>query len=332
MILLFFALIVFNYVDLFSSFNNSYIFDLQDKIEELAKTQQECTLFVEEKEFKRLEFKNDIYPANQVPLESLDNLDKAKVFLKSYSLFSQVLFLALSDKNRILSTANKELKLDLKKIATYKTSKNNNWFSIYRFNTEQNIPHKAYQKENNLIVNGDCEKLLNQTQKKNKLKNWIDQGAAFYLQESVDLPESSIIVPTVSPYLEKSFPEVYAEKDNPINGNYSLHIKLKPHNTLPIYLFNHLPVKEGVFSFSARSLSKNKIFRISINSYGNPSEGAVRPKYSTFYFLLQKDRTYNIELKIDKEMLYGNKIIFLLQAEEIELILDDVSFIPNEAS
>ena len=325
-------LFVYNAFVLNSSFNNKYIFDLQDDITKIASTAP-CSIFIEEKEFNRIGQENNHYIASRIPCDPLNSFLTAKKFLKSYSLYGQDIFLVSYDYNNSVKKANSDLNLDLKEIRSYISNKIKRKVSIYKFNTECKIDLPADRNGlNNLITNGDCEVLLRKEDKQKKLQQWINQGDSFYTQDSIDLPQNSVLVPVFSPYDKDSFPEVYIEKNNPISGKYSLFVKFKPKSRLPVYLFNQVPSTEGVFSFSVKALNDDKQFKLFIHSYSNNKSGATVPPFSTYYFSLEKNKVFQIAIKVDKEMVLGDRMIFMLYSNDVELILDNLSFIPDTQS
>lgn len=336
-IAIFAGLLTYNTYKLFSPFSNFFIFDIQQAVNHIASSSNSSVIVIDGKEWDRIKNPEKRYSQKQIQLKWETNPQETFEKIREYSLWNGKIFLVLAENSGSLFGAPaKSLPLNesLRKIQEYKKNKNKTKvFSIYSYSPHGlpqygvNDHHYVYEDVDNLIKNGNIETIQNNSVKRSRLKNLISAGIDYYAPDDTILPENEILLDTWSTDITaESYPKVFADNQNVINGKYSLNIKFEKDSKEPVFFLYKFPSIPGKLRFLAKRIQGNTSFKICRWDFTNTRGFTVSD--STYYLNLPDDKTYIVTIQVRQSEFIGSdkKSLFYIMGNETNLLIDDISY------
>lgn len=307
----------YNTIKNFSGFPNNYLFDINDTFQRNERIKDYFYALIPTNEYKRVGANVSNKFDYEIPLNDLT---------KEYSLWGEDLYI-LSLDNHIDSY--KQIESNIKIVQKHKRNSHSKAAYLYLFSpprhqlSSENIPEGQ-----NLILNGDIERVQDQQKTNKVLKSWIDAGDRYYDSPQKRLPEHQILLPHWTPFEPDFFPAVYVDDTDPINGKYSLRICNGEKNN-HIFFLNEIKSVPGCFSFLVKNMGNKSIFNIRRYEYRSDVEGPITPKDSNRYVLLHNENTYRLAIEIKENDLIGTRSLFFIAGTNYAILVDDIVYSPQ---
>lgn len=322
------SLYVYNGLETKSSFRNVYIVDIVETLQRYAPSYSGSRIFTSYKEFNRL---NVLLPGEKRIFKT-ENYSFQEIADK-YSFSGYNLLLIENNTSRVDAQVIYPETTRFRMISKFNTNaKKNKWIPIYQF-FSQELPlynPKFSHKVNNLISNGDIERVLPRNQNKRLLGDWISQGVDFYDSDDIHLPQFNSLFQTWKQIDDLSYPRVYVDSDNVLSGSHSLHIILPKNNVSNIYFSNRIKTTEGTLSFLVKAFSQSEIL-VSRYDFIPPKHGTT-PPFSTFVYRINPNNTYKIMIPLRKETIEGTESVYYLYGKNVDILIDDIEFSPQQSN
>ena len=331
--LIFSAVILLNVITLNRPFNNIYIDDARDIVQKKLMSSDHSRVYIDQKEYGRIRVHDEKFDNRQGELLWSISKEWILPFLSEQSLSGDPLFVFCSERtdsdsyNKLVSPSKQA---SLNKICEFRTNRKGvKRFCIYSF-VPPVIPicktNEDINKPDNLIVNGNIEKIQDKATTRKQLSKWISSGITFYDDEKFSFPSNQMILWPDPP--SENYPEVFADSEKAINGSYSLNVSLAKNNKSIIFLMNTIPSVPGKLSFLIRNLGNNP--KIGLARWDHTDNRGVTAPFSTRVFYLHDHEPHLIELTLNQEDYHGkdNKSVFFFFGDDCNFLVDDISFVP----
>jgi len=313
--------IVLQMVKIFHADPHSSLLALKQDVKRFLKAEPGAVFLIDDNELCRV---GDAAYPYIFPLPSaLKSPREISAFLDQYRYWGNPVYLIRQELAGEVSLQAEHLKnFSMNKEGVYfKDRRHKKRLSVYRCVPESLPVMKGTE---NLIPNGDMEKIMPQDKRKARMKIWIDHGASFYGSDRVRLPEHQILLPLWMPL--KSYPELFADHEKPLNGKFSLNIRFVREHA--VYLMQKLPAVPGVLSWKMRALEHDAV--LWLTRYDYEVGGKMYYPPMQYYMLLRKDQERFIRIDLSEAKFEGCEMLFLLRSEDAHILLDDVSFCPEK--
>ena len=314
----------------FISYNNIYVQDLRNCIEQLTDACTNNSIAIEEKEYNRLRKDN----TSCIKIDNIKTTRELRSFLESYKTWEHPIYF-ISRVN--LDSPDSEVEglrktFLVRKILRFNTNKKLKALFVYSY-----IPHddkdkfpKAKLRDENRIINGNFELIEQDSVVKKTFNKWISDGAYFYNLNNIKLPQSQHLLP-ISWNLKKNmnYPIVYLDNNNPIEGQYSLHVLYNKIGTdYPLFFLNKFKADNGFLLFRLRSFNANtkiKMIRVDYDEKGKWINAPME------YYLYMSDlNEHQYILHFEKNVFLAPLTMFRFIVRDAEFCVDDIRFVPEE--
>ncbi|WP_176013736.1 hypothetical protein [Victivallis sp. Marseille-Q1083] len=324
---LFFLCIGTQIAKVFHPFPKAFLLDLGKEIEERQINDHGCAWFIYDSEYRRLGGSKYpfVYPLSK---EQQGEENLSDIF-EQYRYWGKAVYFILPEdtdspfltEQKLVLPQGTSLKMEIFYFSNREKSKR---LTLYQYlpvslPLVENITETSGEKEN-LIENGNMEIMMSSDILRKRLKRWIDDGAVFYDSNSIMLPEYQILLPTWNTL--KEYPEVFADSNCPIEGNYSLHIRFKGLGA--IYLMQKIPACPGVLTFKIKNSEKSSALRLFRYDYA--SDGKMQYPKQVYNFYISDNQSRIVYLNLKDSDYLGEETLFVLEGNDCDFLLDDVSF------
>lgn len=296
----------------FSSFNNSYIIDLQNDFANISGLNPDSAIIVDHRESERISSGNYQYIFQSDKTYDIQDEKSFNELIHSFDGWNYPSFYFIKATKRFAD--NHKTDSSLKAIRSYSSDKHNSKrFLVFKrqpqFNDLKNVFHSE-------ILNGDFERQLSKKEIDKKTKIWSKNNKGY---DHV-LPEHAILAEFRK---EFSFPPiVFSDDQNAISGKYSLHVKTIEETT--IYFLNTIDPSEGVLSFKIKLLSGSQVMSIRRRYYYDDKSTKLEPR--DYYFFAKQNDIADVHITFDQHDATSKEMLFCLKCKDCEFILDDVAF------
>jgi len=323
------GLVCYNTIKSFSSFRDIYILDVKEDTRSILHKNHDSKVSINPKEYGRISEGIDNKYISEMETQSSEELEE---FLNLNRLWWNGVYLILKEKQH----SNLESfgdGLEVRKVGKWNTNKKKtNIISIYRYQPKAEIVQAGNndgidsgEDDSNIITNGDIELTENSNTVKKKFSDWIRNGAVFYDSASISFPQATIILPTWTKP-DSTYPKVFADSSAPIQGKYSLNVSFGNSSNNTLYFLNYVPNTTGTFSFLVKNLSSPAEFRIARYDFFENGEVRIANR-STRMVLLTDENIYKIRIDSKKENENAYRSVFYLTGNNLNLLIDEISFI-----
>ena len=326
--------VVIQIVKTFHSDTHKDVIKLKKEISRIQKNNPGAAFYITRKERKRLG--GNFYPFVYI-LDDTGNNDHVSKILEQYRYWGKPVYFVITENHQNSFLSSAELKIpsgtsfDIKN--TYYTSKSKKKrLSLYCYTDNEassdsfSLNDKDFH--NSLIKNGSMEEILNHEDMKKRLRNWIKNGASFYDSDSIELPVHEILLPVWK--LMKDYPQVFLDPKNPIDGQYSLHLRLNYDDS--IYFMQTIPACSGRLSFSIRNCGKSLF--VTLTRYDYSENGKISYPDMLYNFYFDDQDIHRITIDVDKNSFLGHKTLFILtnKGQDGDFLIDDIIFTRSDES
>ena len=198
--------------------------------------------------------------------------------------------------------------------------KNKNHYSLVKI-SPSDFDNTTLLSGSNQIGNGNFEKVFSQPAVQSFFRDWIDDGASFYLKDDLSLPYHDTLATTWQTSPDHEYPEIFIDSEHVISGDHSLHVRSDTKSSL--YFLNKIDSSSGVLSFSIKSLLDD--FDFSLIHYDYGEEGIIcNDDFVLFH--VSDNNTHTFFLEYDRSEFNADTTLFLFQFENADFIIDDISF------
>lgn len=335
------GLFTFNIYKLFSPFKNTFIFDIQQTVNHITTAYDTPIIIIDGKEWDRIRGPEKQEYRQRIKLNWETNFKEAFEKIREYSLWNGKVFLVLAENSdSFFGDPKDDVPSDesMRKIQEFKKNKNKTKvFSIYSYSPNGLTQYDPvdglyhYGDKDNFIKNGNIETIQESSVKRRRLENIISAGIVFYDRDDTVLPENEIILDTWSSDIsEATFPKVYADSKNVINGKYSLNVKFEDNSKVQVFLLNKFSSVPGKLRFLIKRLQGDIMIRISRWDFSNSRGVPVHD--SDYYLNLPDDKTYLVTIPLKETDFTGTdkKSLFYLTGNNVNVLIDDISYIPEQ--
>lgn len=317
----FLVILTINLLETFTSFNNKYIYDLDETMTyNLKRTEDTSLVLLQEHEGRRLGRKS----ARVYTFDQLDDM------MNLYSRYGHnILVYGNNIKKNTLEAS--EFYHNNKQLVSFCSSKNRKkHYSVFECYLPTN-PYHDFKSSNssktNLINNGNFERLLGIEAAKKKLGKWIAPEDSFYHSVIDKIPIFKTLLPVWNDYIENVSPHTFADDENVISGKYSLNIKYYPNKQTTVYFLNSIKATSGLLCFHVKNLGKPGCIVLSRNDYIKGKQ-TTKPSRATYYISLSDNDLHTICINVEPNTFNGDSYLFHLTGKDINILIDDVSFFP----
>ena len=318
-VIIFFTFFLACFIKIFSHSRNMEEFYIRDTINRINSSYSNYTLIAPDKIIKRYE---DIHPIKSFKT-STDYKSSLLRMIDKY-MYCGDLIVALNTSDIADFSNNYSLLFDrnhLLRIAAFSFGKRKkNHYSIFAY-----IPHLIKSSSNdvsNLLRNGDIETQISQPQVRILFRQWINDNALFYDNDTLLFPKNDVILNTWSP-LNGQYPKVFSDSTSPINGSYSLHCTSS--YPFKIFLFNKIEPHSGYLSFKIKNLSNDNLsFTLECYNYDDNNKIILSDRTNCFSFF--DNKIHEVVLYFDKECFVGSSALFLLDVSPSDFLIDDIAY------
>lgn len=313
----FLAAIVIAYqaVKCFSGYNNMYINNIKDIITDL--TNNNKAVLIDEDEFNRLSIRQNNYSFEykQQPLSITSVLNDFFYWNDYiYLVMRGVGFYDVSKEADAYSSVP---------VTSFKTGRNNKRISLYRLkNNNRMIPQ--INGGNDLINNGNIERLASYSTTVQEFKKWIESGATFYKNSHIKLPSHSILLPYWSVPSSLTYPIVYASAQAPIEGDYSLRVCFFQESHL--FLMNMIKKNDGLLSFDIRNNHLKSYITIRMSYYKNDNSWIDTKSVINYHIPLHDNEVRHYDISINENQFVSDKALFEIHCNIVDFSIDNISF------
>ena len=311
------CILIWQTIDCFEGYSNLYIYDIKEAIENLAKDNK--AVLIDSREYARLRYSNNPYCFDyEFDNNGLENK------IEYFRYWNEPLYLVCKTTKSNEIDIPKGYYISSKKIC-FSTSKNNKKHINLCQVTKKDYSQNCNTDKNNQIYNGDIEQIASHSEKVHRFEKWINNGASFYSKESFPIPKHSQLLPYWSTKFEKlTYPIVYADSNNPIDGKYSLRLIFRKESS--VFCMNMLKKNNALFSFNIRNNGKRSFATITM-SYYNQDNSWINQKSLIYYYIpLHNKETRHYDIIFRQEDFIGEKGIIELRGNNIDWSVDNLSF------
>ena len=314
--LLLFVCFIIQTFDTLCTFNNKYIFDAAEIVNDSKKKD---AVLINDNEKDRLK-SSDMFLYTQQEKET--KIKTMKEMIKSLSTWNGRLMIY----DNINYSFNDQAVNDYDLIAQFVTNKSKTKKThIYTRSNNEKIAAKKVLSEN-LIANGDMEISIDQPTIRKKFIRWIEDGMGIYDKDDLLLPKHVTLVSNRTYKKNKIYPTVYSTNNDLIDGERSLFVHFPEGDNTNLFFLNRIPGKPGRLSFSICFLKHGSTIKLLKYDYDSNEKRIAKSNSFVYYVYFNDNEVHAINIDVEQDEFLGVESIFFLQGNDSEIILDNVEY------